>query len=784
MRRFVTLAILLLFTIPFGVSISGCGHAVAVTYCNGQNTGVQVGQAVTLDLEPRLTGISINQGAIGSVGAPTAKDCKGNTATVTGIVYASTNRNIVDVNPATGSAGLCAGQWNRNTGGGIPDYTVCTPNGATGVVQLTASGSGVTSNAINVYVHPIVTSIVLGPASIDCANDPASNCYNLTTGLYSTTAPTALATSYNGAACVSQASHAQLAARIYAGTSTQSNISAFVGPITFSAQNTNVVTIDTNGVATATQPGSTIITAANSQSSSSAGYFSTCPPKTIVLSAQGSTTAPTAPIAVSQNVTQPLVATITDQNGVALTNISLEYVSTTPVTVPTSSNNITPAFPGAATITAVCQPPTCNYAPDNLIGAFGNGTPVLSNPVQINAAGTNNSTALYIASTNSQYILPLNFTVTTQASAVRLPYAPNSLVLSTDGTTIYMGTQNELMVFATGTNSLTKQDTNVSGYVLAVSPDNSTVVISDPVRKLTYLYASTGSVTTEYGGFGTNATFSPDSTTVYIPTDDGRMLVHSTFNGWTAVPLTTPASGVALTVPQAGVYLGSSPIDIHTNCPATQISGTGLNQVASNTFYPDYGPVAGANITNAPLATSGLITNDIASLNNGTDEIAATIAGTNGAAGLLDITTNQKSGACPFSFTSNIAANLPFTVAAPSAITSVLPTSDSAYSFVTYTGTGGVVPQFTTSTKSLSNITLQTTANGIPTAPVAGVVSSDNQTFYVGTAGDNLVHRLTRGASGFSDTQAPLIPALPNINGGATPATPNLLAQKPIKANS
>lgn len=784
MRRSVTLAILLLFTIPFGVSISGCGHAVAITYCNGQNSGVQVGQTVTLDLEPRLTGISINQGAIGSIGSPTAKDCKGGSSSVSGVVYASTNRAIVDVNPVTGSGGLCAGTWNRNTGGGIPDYTVCTPNGNTGVVQITASGAGVTSNAINIYVHPIVTSIVLGAASTDCTNDPASNCYVLGTGLYNTGAPPTLAQPYNGTACVSQARTAQLAARSYAGAGNFNDISQFVGPITFSAQDAAVLTIDTNGVATATQPGSTIITAANSQSSSSAGFFSTCPPKSIVLSAQGQTTAPTAPITISQNVTQPLVATIKDTNGVNLTNIMLEYVSTTPVTVPTSGNNITPTFPGAATITAVCQPPSCNYAPDNLIGAFGNGIPVLSNPVQIKATGTNNSTDLYVASTNSQYILPLNFTVNTQPSAVRLPYTPNSLVLSSDGRTIYMGTVNELMVFATGTNAITKQDPSVSGYVLAVSPDNSTVVISDPVRQLTYLYSSSGAVSTEYGGFGTQATFSPDSTTVYIPTTDGRLLVHSTFTGWTSAPLASTANGIALTVPQAGVYLGGSPVDVHTNCPNTQITGAGLSLVATNTFYPDYGPIAGANLTNANLATSGLITNDIASLNNGTDEIAATLAGDGTPAALLDIATNQKSGSCPFSFNSTIAKNLPFTLAAPTAITNVLPTSDSAYTFITYNGTGGVLPEYVTATKTLNNITLQTTISGVPVAPVAGVVSSDNQTFYVGTSGDNVVHRLTRGVNGFIDTLAPIVPALPNINGGATPATPNLLAQKPIKATS
>ena len=124
MRRFVTLAFLIFFALPFGISISGCHHAVAPTYCNGLTSGVQVGQLATLDLEPRLTGISLNQGEIGHVSAPSGKDCRGNGANAGNIVYASTNINLADVDPTTGS--LCGGSWNRNTNF-IADFTVCTP---------------------------------------------------------------------------------------------------------------------------------------------------------------------------------------------------------------------------------------------------------------------------------------------------------------------------------------------------------------------------------------------------------------------------------------------------------------------------------------------------------------------------------------------------------------------------------------------------------------------------------------------------------------------------------
>ena len=48
MRRFVTLAVLLLFTIPFGVSISGCSKKSPTIYCSGADSGIPVGQVTTI----------------------------------------------------------------------------------------------------------------------------------------------------------------------------------------------------------------------------------------------------------------------------------------------------------------------------------------------------------------------------------------------------------------------------------------------------------------------------------------------------------------------------------------------------------------------------------------------------------------------------------------------------------------------------------------------------------------------------------------------------------------
>ena len=777
MRRFVTLAVLLFFAIPFGVSISGCSKSVAVDYCNGQNSGVVVGQTTTLDLEPRLTGISLNQGQIGQVGSPSAKDCKGNSASASGVIYGSSNLSLVDVEPSDGR--LCAGTWNRNSGGVVADYTVCTPGAANGIAYITASAQAVVSNPIPVYVHPVVTSVLLGAPSTNCISDPASNCYDTTqsSGCITSTPPTAQG--YTGNTCLSQGTSAQLVARAYMGTNVNNpanNISCLIGPVSFAALNGSVVTIDTNGLATAAQPGSTTINANTSQSSSSAGFFSTCPPKSIVLTAAGQTAAPTAPLVVNQNTAQSLIATVTDTLGAPITSLALQYVSTVPVVIPAGGNVITPAFPGSAAITAICQPPNCNAAPFNEIGLFGNGTTVTSNPVQINSVGTNINTVLYIASTGSQYLQPVDFTLPTQGAPIRLPYVPNSLAISQDDSVIYMGTSNEIMIFSTLNNTLTREDTTISGTVLAVSPDNTTVVITDPVRKLTYLYTSTGSITSEYGGVATRASWAPDSQTVYITTNDNRMLVYSTFTGWTAVPLANLATDVAVTIPQAGVYLagGSAatspnpgPVTARTNCPITTVSGTGLAQTTTNVFYPQ-------------IAVAAASDDRLAATNDGIHILGANTAT------FTDITTNQKSGGCPVPFTNTPGAPLPLGVAA-SSISNIYLTSDSAYAFVTYQGTGGAVPEYIQSTTAgvpgtLKDVTLQKTATGTPIAAVSGVVSTDNQTFYTGTSGDNLVHRLTRSSTGFTDTLAPIVPALPGINGGT--ATPDLLAQRPKKSTS
>ena len=70
-----------------------------------------------------------------------------------------------------------------------------------------------------------------------------------------------------------------------------------------------------------------------------------------------------------------------------------------------------------------------------------------STAVTVIAPGVN-STNLYIGSTNSLYLVPVDFTQNQLGSPVRLPYVPNSMVISNDGNSIYMGSSYELMTFS------------------------------------------------------------------------------------------------------------------------------------------------------------------------------------------------------------------------------------------------------------------------------------------------------------------------------------------------
>jgi hypothetical protein len=232
--------------------------------------------------------------------------------------------------------------------------------------------------------------------------------------------------------------------------------------------------------------------------------------------------------------------------------------------------------------------------------------------VNIFVPGTN-STVLYMASTQSQYMVQIDFTTSVLGQPFLLPYVPNSMVISDDGTTIYLGSSTALMVLnAVNTLSITRTDPSSPGTVLAIAPNGATLVISDPVHQIISLENSSGGVLTTYGGVASHAEFAPDSQTAYI-TAGNQLLVYSANTGWTNIaPATsagTPVTDVAITVPAVGAYFAGPTTTARSYCSVSTPT-TSTNE--ANVFYP-------------PADSSPAITDRVAATDDGMHVIGATV---------------------------------------------------------------------------------------------------------------------------------------------------------------
>ncbi len=680
---------------------------------------------------------------------------------------------------------------------------ISTPAGVAALV--TASANGATSNAIPIYIHPVATGVILGGATTNCSVDPGTDCCPNDTVGTPVVAPV-----YDGTTCLSQTHIGQLVARIYSNGGTTGNatdnITCQVGHVTFGAQTGGVVSIDENGAATAEQPGSTTITAtiSNSSTATNAGFFSTCPPASITLADPNSSS---NSIDVAVNTLQPLTATVLDTNGNVITGLSLEYNSTTPQTIPATVGSVTPAYPGSADITAVCQPSSCNPAPFNQLGYLGNGKAITSNPITVNASGTS-STVLYMGSTSSDYIAFRDFTTNQTSTLIKLPFVPNSMVMNQSGSAIYLGSPQGLISVATASNSVSSANQTIPGIVLSVSPDGGTIVVTDPVRKtISLVSTASNGVTTSYGGVGTSASWSPDDQEVYITTTTDTVLTHSPYTDWQTATANEIYSAVTVTVPSVGAFFaGPSFMDARSYCPSSSLT-TGNPPSVDNQFLP------------LVAETTQAIADQIAATTNGKHIIGAHANGGASTLSDVDVTlplppTNPSTGVnygCPippaaqpsigyFGTSVNVQ---PLAGINAASITSIQPSSNSAAAFVTYTVPngattgGGLLPLYLPPASGSGTVRLLTLGNGATaaSAPVSGVFSTDNYTFYAGTGAadgasvDNDVHLITMtyptggSPTATEPTGAIITPQLPLATGtGFAPV--NLIAQHPKKTTN
>ncbi len=313
------------------------------------------------------------------------------------------------------------------------------------------------------------------------------------------------------------------------------------------------------------------------------------------------------------------------------------------------------------------------------------------------------------------------------------------------------------MVYSTANNTSTKTpDTSVPGVVLAVSPDNRSLVINDPVRKVFYLYATTSStVTATFSGVGNSAQWTPDSKTLYIsdsaslgPNHSNTLYVYNVNTGWTTYDLTSSggATSVALTIPSVGAYLSGNTTVAHTWCPQGNAA-----DYASLVFYPEGDSVAAK-------------TDVLAATNNGKHILGAALVG--GGIQLSDIGVTIPSTTvvppntgnplqapiqCPANGNSLQALNLSHTLnqlpvsgVNATQVNHVVASPASNLAFITYNGTtpGAPLPYYVPGSNgaagTLNNVTL--VGNASITAPLTGTFSPDDKLFFVSTAGDNLIH--------------------------------------------
>jgi trimeric autotransporter adhesin len=799
MRRFLAFAVLLAFSLPVGLSIAGCGHNPN-NYCikNGHAYGETTSQPVFATMQPEVTGLSLSWGQTGTIGTPTAYNCNGGSATVTHWTYASSNLLMADVSP-TGT--ICAGTWNRNSPGDESNFTICTPpSGSTvsafkgcvstacGTVQITASGGGVTTNPVNIYIHPPITSMTI-PSQTACVSQTQTLPISLLAETTVTGPGGITLCSPSTTSCVSP--NANIGTITYAAVnSSVVNINnttnpTDVNPVTGSTTSTT----NPNGSATANMPGSTIVTASSSDVTSAAGYFSTCPPATISLAVNGATTTTVTP-----SSPQTLVATVTDTNGANVNGLTLNYASTQPQNLSVNATGVVSStFPSHASVTAICQPPACNQSPINLVGLLGNGMPVAGNVVTINSPGRV-SNQIWMSSSQSQYFSEVDLTTGTTGAPIPLPYLPNSMVMDAGGDTLYFGSYYELMIFSTTGNQLSKEVPAVPGVVLAVNPGNSEVVINDQLRQVIYLYSPAAGTSTSISGIANHASFSPDGTTAYIvgvdpATGQNTLFVNNSNSSWTTYPLTNEGTyacpldasatngnpdvpaynpsydpfcgpAVTVTVPSVATLFSGTTTAARSYCPNSSSS--------TLQFYPPAGdtPVSttqltatadGFHVLGADTSSfSDIWLHQSSSTTSNPGVPVNTCPAYNGAP--LTLTTTYNSQTLPVS-----ASEIDQVVASPYA----------NLAFVTYQGSGasGVLPYYVPGTWSSGSFpfgtvsTLQLSSGA--QAPIAGIFSPDGSIFFVSTSGDDLVHLVD--TSSFTDTTT-INPKLTNPSGAAVPA--------------
>jgi hypothetical protein len=528
------------------------------------------------------------------------------------IFYQSSNTAVLTV-AANGLA--CAGTWDS-----LANPQVCTP-GPVGTAQVTATSLGVSSPPTTVYVHTHIDSVTLQLApSPPNPPLPLQPCESVATNL-----PITQNLIYQ--------------ARAF---SRGTDITPSVGQFNWGAQNPTVASFSTtasglanmvNGqslnqvLVTPSNPGLTPIYAVIGNSISVPVTFNSCPVQSIVMS-----------VVSSSGSSETFKTTVTDILGNQIVNTPLTWSSSESGSVTVSAAGVASGTSGAAAIIASCTPPSCNtgISPSLPIYPQSVGTLITQNgsnstngEVFVTSTGCTGIDGCYTA------LATITFPANTAQSAGTLSSPPNTLVFNPSGTKAYIGTALGILRGGKGLTVLDPTSTPPSatavpsapGQVLAVSPDNNKVVVTDPIDKLLYIVdvSSAAPTVTPYPIVGaTAASFSPDSLKAFIVATNGgvsTLYIYSKVDALETIPLAAPANDVIVPATGiAGFTAGASGINFRPIC----------DDPASNIVNPVSG-AAGSTMIRALLDGTKLLT--LAPPN--IQEIAVAVGGTPAAPNLI-----------------------------------------------------------------------------------------------------------------------------------------------------
>jgi len=754
----------LLFLVA-GIVFMGCGG------------GSAKGPTVSIVLTP--SEVSLTRGAVAQITAE-ALDVDNNIVSTPDLAYHSSNPSVITV---SNTGLICAGQWNAlanqcyDCSNPDPSTNQCPASGGIplplGVpVNITATATVqdtvVTSSTVVVTDHwPIdsveVCSVASGTQARTCPA-PTGSCVSQTlTAQYA-----AEAFSKDPVACAAIGSPApcQIPDGTQGTTNTIGSINWTVSPAQVATADASVHIPQDPVTVTAAAPGQGVVVASigsGGPTVSGSASFTTCPVASIHVQQQNAPTGTdtltffTAPV----GATVPLVANVTDTNGVLLPNtgtIGLAWLTSQPALASVSLGSVDTETPGMAEITAVCLPPSCNT---NL------NRPIFSDDVvTANITGTPDSSVLVatatppVNTTSSNDVLSIDTTTNSVATTYVLPanVVVNSMVVTPSGTLAFLATSctagttsgpngaacSGLLRLDPSTTTVAAPVTTITGNVLTT--DGSSVVLSDPTNKQVLISTTNPSIVATLNiPNATSAAISPDGGRIYI-LDGNTLYLYSAGLPLRTIPLTGAGSALATgATPQQVAFFGTDAMAYVAvaggdDLIAPFIPGSSPAN-CSDAFQTAIGSGAPTHVAAIPNAT-GMVDANPNSSPPGIDEIDA-----------------SNNGQCPPTIANTVT---PHSFPGLSSFTPrELLVTDNSQLAVILANEGVLV--YNLGTKQTYVVSL---AGGA--TPLSGGLTPDSANLYVG-ASDGAVHRVDLTVTPPNDAQTIAVNPCPSLTGGCKP---------------